>query len=141
VARRVTQTPPTTTRVVVEVVRFSQSANVITIGPESPCWEDLENALEYHRDAEDAFVRVRPPAGASDAAVAQVVAAVKRIAVAVRADPRPRAAVVPESSHAEPAPVAASARAVVLQLVAESHSSGKKALSDLCEQIMGCAGL
>jgi len=129
----------------VTVVPFSHSDAVVTIGPESPVWQGPEHLWEYHRDAEKAFVRIRPPATVSDAVLAQIAAEVRKVAIAVRVDPRPRPDVVPEGSHQGPEgavmPTALSARAIVLQLVEESYSSDRDALRTLCEEAMAAASM
>ena len=132
---------PTAGRPAVEEVPLVEASRFATIHARDPSWSDPENVLEYHRDLEGAFVRLQPPATASDAVVARVSAEVRRVARFVKSDPRPRPEIVPSSSHEKPLPSIVRAREVVIQLIDESYSRDRDALRAFCEEVMERVGM
>lgn len=113
---------------------------LLTIDADSPAW--LDPTAVSPKGCRGAIVRLRPPAGAADSAVALVRAIFENAGAArVTTLPRPRAEVVPARAKDRGAAKAVGAREAILQLVDESSSKDKAALRGFCEALMAEAGL
>lgn len=113
---------------------------LVTIGPDSPCWEAPESTLEHHPEAKGAIVRVRPPV-VSDAVLARVVGDLRGVALAVRVEARRRPEVVSAEALRAPLPAVGGARVVVMELVSEAFVDDKAALRELCGVVLSEVGL
>jgi hypothetical protein len=123
-------------------VREVDGARVLDTVPEdSPIWSvpdaEFRASLETPapKDARGSIVRIVPPPGASDERIALIKARFEEVGAAVvRVMPRRSARVasspVEKREHA-------SARAVVVQLVAESNVEDRGALAEFVEGVMG----
>lgn len=117
-------------------VELLDSRRLVTIAPGDDYWKSgVVEGVE-----KGTIVRIRPPAEASDEAVENLVRIMRECgAEACHVQPRERAAaVVPRESAKRSS---SSARQVVRDMVAESRSDDRDALSAECEGIMQEVGL
>lgn len=105
--------------------------------PARPLVTDPCDGSVKHPTISGAIVRLRPAEGVTEEQVEAVRARwVGMAAVRVFVEPRRKPAVVPNDIHAKRRNARSSARAVVLEMVAESNSSDPAALAEIVERIL-----
>lgn len=120
---------------------FSTSARLATLGEDGfEVWaSDPHQVVRCGDELRGGFVRVQPPATASDEAVEAVRRRLLEAGAAgVRVLPRLRAAAAPVPAEALAVP---SVREVVLELVAEVPSRDRDKLRGIVEGVMAEAGI
>lgn len=133
-ARRLANPPRAATRVAVVPL---ESAQVIEVGPGDAAWGDPDDLPP----CAGAFVVVKPPADADDAAVEAMRSAVEAAGPrALRVMPRPRGQVVPRAKQAATRS-RAGLRQVVEELVAAANTKDRPALAAAVEEALAGAGL
>lgn len=124
---------------------FDDARELVTVDYEDPIWsaEDVADgvvAFRIRHAKGAAIVRLRPPAVASDARIAEVKAAFEQWA-RVLVVPRPKASAVPREEAAKIATTHETARQAVLALVDVANVEDRTALREFCEKTMAEEGL
>lgn len=122
----------------VTVCPVEGSPALITIGPEDGCWESAVPPGMSVVVWNGSFVRIRPPASASEERIEQVRHLVTQLAAKVVVEPARRSQ--PVTAPKERAPHL-QAREVVGLMIEEANVEDRDALRRLCEEVMGRAGL
>jgi hypothetical protein len=98
--------------------------------------------LVQTRRLKGAIVRLKPPPDLDDATLAEMRDAIlERGAEFVTALPRRKKAVVPDEAVERPTRARATARQVVLELVASSNARSREDLGAYCEELMSREGV
>lgn len=125
------------TRVTIVARKVKDPFELVTIEADDPVWtcNRIEKAIKH---CQAAFVRIRPPADATDDRIEEVVRCVRLYALVVQVATKPKAGVLIESDkvHAKQ-----TARDVVLQLVESANSKDKEVLRTRVEETLGKVGL
>lgn len=110
---------------------------LVTIGPDAECWRSETMPENFEKGA---IVRIKPPPDATDARLNAVVEQCKRQgAIAIRITPPDPG--TSKATKQTAVPTVQSHRRVVEDLVAGMKSSDKKALEELCAEVMDEEGL
>lgn len=154
--KKPTQEPSTAPRESVRHVPLEGHRRLYTVAPDDACWRSERSTRP---DVTGAIVRMRPPADATDDAIAKLRKEFEQQGAArVFVLPRPRAELLPGKNQVCPGcrdgvgclfPIkcelpkakAVGAREAVASLVEESNSKDKDALRTLCEKVMSKVGL
>jgi len=121
----------------IEERRVENAREFVTIGPEHEAWS-ADPPGTFHIGVGGAFVRIEPPQGASDEAVATARRCAAVTALRVTVLPRRRAAVVLPPRERRPH---RKLREVVLELVEEARVDDPAALAAFVEKTMAKRGI
>jgi hypothetical protein len=123
-----------------KVIQIEDARELVTVPLDSALWDPKRrNAITVGTGA---IVRLCPPTTAADDTVRGLREAYEKAgATRVVVLPRPKAELLPEDARAVEAEEPAGAREAVAQVVAETNTKDRGALSALCEKIMSEEGL
>ncbi len=117
-------------------ITFPQS-KFETIGPDSLCWSQPDVVSIWYGEGTPRpdYVRLQPPADASEALLEQVKAQFEHWGIVVKVNKRENRKRTVTSEKIEPV-VRRTARQVVMDKIQASNSSNKKLLTTICENAM-----